>query len=222
MPIGPSRSKPSLGRPSPSKGAVVDHRRLTSTFDLHAELTRNRADYGGDAWVTISSLSPVVATCIERVRADIKPKPGTHPTISACLTHGLEYLERSQAVQDLISAKRDLDTATNVDIDDLEEVLQWYRSHPITIDSNFTQRRMTIQVPDHLRSTLSELSTDVGIKQAVIANIAAMLTLVSQPSILTSHRRSMQATIDAFDRRIARRSVMLKALLECIQRMHRT
>jgi hypothetical protein len=211
MPIGLDQCAPcaefmSDERPS---GAVVSASEFSEPFDLLSELEANGEAHRGDKWMSVNKCPNFVRSSLDRVRARaMPPKPEVGLAIACCIHFGVRRFYGSPDIQDFMAERQRALTADDLDADDQEELLAWFRrcrlSVPDWSDSEF--RQQNVLIVESTKKQLGHLAAEIGTSSSVLATFALMDALADQPGVLPAHRDAMRAAVEGFHARMRKRA----------------
>lgn len=187
-------------------------------FDVVQELSANRDTYVGDQQATIYQFPSYLRTCLDRVRArvDAASKPGLSIALSCCTSAGLQVLVKSPVIKSLLALKEEFDLCDEVDAWTSEELANLFRSFSLSIpDSTLSDsRKQNLSIPDHLRSSLGSLSSDLGMSFSALVILCIMIALADQSAVLEERQRELVAGVELFLRRAQVRLRILQVLVD--------
>jgi len=186
-----------------------DH--MVPLYDILNELKTNREDYLGSEWLSLYGFPAYIKTCIDGVRKKVKSggnPPGFSPASACCLAYGIGTLTTHPAIRALLDLKTAVDTAENVDPDELEELAGFLRNFPLSLPNATTSgniRRHNIVLPEKVKTDLSELSGELGTHISTLALICMAVALHDQPSLLGGYRKDLTMAVEKFIKRVVLR-----------------
>lgn len=191
-------------------------------FDVLNELAHNKEQYVGDQYQTIYGYPSYLGTSLDRIRARVitTNKPGMLPTITCCLSYGLETLGSHPDVVSLIMLKERFDLLENVDSDLNDEVATVLRSFPLAIpDLAFSRcTKQNVALTETLKKEVYRIAGELGVSFSVVVILSLMVTLADQPSVLKDRRDMINQCLERFLIRVKIRAKLIEALLGVLGR----
>lgn len=189
-------------------------------FDVLTELADNKDQYSGDEQQTIYNFPDYLRTALDRVRARVvtTSKPGLSPTITCCMSYGLEALSACEDVKTLLALRDRCDLTDNPDSWLVEEVAAIFRFFPLTLPdySLSLSHKQNVALTESVKKDTAKISSDLGTSFSAIAILSVMITLVDQPCVMKERRENIQRIIDGFLRRAKIRRGVMEALLDTV------
>jgi len=188
--------------------AVASAAAFSAPFDLLAELERSGEAYRSDKWLTLRPAN-FVRSSLDRIRARaMPPKPEVGLAICCAINYGVRHFYSSPDIQTFIDAKERALTADDLDADDQEELLGWFRSCRLTVPdwSDSGYRQVNVLLVESVKKQLDHLAAEIGASGSAIASFALMDALAEQSGVLAAHRDAMLAAVEAFHARMRKRA----------------
>jgi hypothetical protein len=193
----------------PLKQGSYDTSTWAPKFDVTIELKDNKDKYsvpkgvGEGTNVSVRFFPHFCKTSVDRLRArvDSDHKPGSHPTISACVAFGLEVIREYDGIQTLLRYKEKFDLIeSDVSGDAQAIVADWFKGFKTEIP--FAGSRQNVNLPTWIHSSLFALASDIGISVQSMMVLTMMMTLVIQPATNHDDKKEMEQYIEKFFRRV--------------------
>ncbi len=194
---------------------------ITTDFDVITELEQNRDQYTGPERFDLCEIPNYLFICLDRIRARVTttPKPSHSATIACCMSFGLESISTNREIQTLLKLKSRLHMTEGVEAGSVNEVASWFRNFSLGIP-DWTMsgvRRQVATVPAAIMMEAHDLADEIGTSAPILAMLAVISTLSTQPSMLDEHREMLTETISMFLKRIHQRNEMAEMMQKFLE-----
>jgi hypothetical protein len=153
---------------------------------------------------------------ILRSRVPANTQPSLPTTLACCASYGIQIISENVDVGALIRLKRQLNSANNIDGDDLVELYHWFWTFTVSLAdaSGSGSRRINFhRFSGSVKQAAGVLAEELGIASWLVVVLGAMITLADQTSTPTVHTKYMEQAVTTFYRRAARRRRLAELIL---------
>ena len=188
--------------------APVDHTSIQPPFDLVYQIIHNPSAFGGEAYLSISSVPDWVLSCIDRLRSRddlFSFTPSQSAIIKACVCNGVEDFRNHPTIMEfksLLHRARQIPNEHPLIIEEVTLAVKQLRVSPNASLAVGKSAKETYRISMDTKSAIDELKATIGIEQYKISIYSIIFTLASQPYITNKYRRLLKETIDGLIDRI--------------------